>query len=103
MLLSGARMLGLSGGINIFDAIVGFAMAGDAGLQLARPFVGVSWGQLDGGVCAPVSLSRDPCCRLKPLGYAVLGQADAGTRTPDPLLTMAVLYQLSYVGTSDES
>ena len=25
-------------------------------------------------------------------------QADAGTRTPDPLLTMEVLYQLSYVG-----
>jgi hypothetical protein len=27
-----------------------------------------------------------------------LTQADAGTRTPDPLLTMEVLYQLSYVG-----
>jgi hypothetical protein len=26
------------------------------------------------------------------------GEADAGTRTPDPLLTMEVLYQLSYVG-----
>jgi hypothetical protein len=25
-------------------------------------------------------------------------RADAGTRTPDPLLTMEVLYQLSYVG-----
>jgi hypothetical protein len=25
-------------------------------------------------------------------------EADAGTRTPDPLLTMEVLYQLSYVG-----
>ena len=27
-------------------------------------------------------------------------RADAGTRTPDPLLTMEVLYQLSYVGTA---
>ena len=26
------------------------------------------------------------------------GEADEGTRTPDPLLTMEVLYQLSYVG-----
>ena len=26
------------------------------------------------------------------------GEADAGTRTPDPLLTMEVLYQPSYVG-----
>jgi hypothetical protein len=25
-------------------------------------------------------------------------KADEGTRTPDPLLTMEVLYQLSYVG-----
>jgi hypothetical protein len=30
-------------------------------------------------------------------------RADAGTRTPDPLLTMEVLYQLSYVGASDKS
>jgi hypothetical protein len=29
-------------------------------------------------------------------------QADAGTRTPDPLLTMEVLYQLSYVGASQD-
>jgi hypothetical protein len=28
----------------------------------------------------------------------VAGEADEGTRTPDPLLTMEVLYQLSYVG-----
>ena len=27
-------------------------------------------------------------------------RADAGTRTPDPLLTMEVLYRLSYVGVS---
>jgi hypothetical protein len=33
----------------------------------------------------------------------VLSQADAGTRTPDPLLTMEVLYQLSYVGADDQS
>jgi hypothetical protein len=25
-------------------------------------------------------------------------QADAGTRTPDPIITSDVLYQLSYVG-----
>jgi hypothetical protein len=31
-----------------------------------------------------------------------LSQADAGTRTPDPLLTMEVLYQLSYVGANEE-
>jgi hypothetical protein len=30
-------------------------------------------------------------------------QADAGTRTPDPRLTMAVLYQLSYVGANGKS
>jgi hypothetical protein len=41
--------------------------------------------------------------RGPPLGYAVFGQADAGTRTPDPLLTMEVLYQLSYVGAKPES
>ena len=29
-------------------------------------------------------------------------QADEGTRTPDPLLTMEVLYQLSYVGASQD-
>jgi hypothetical protein len=28
----------------------------------------------------------------------LLSKADEGTRTPDPLLTMEVLYQLSYVG-----
>jgi hypothetical protein len=28
----------------------------------------------------------------------LLSQADVGTRTRDPLLTMEVLYQLSYVG-----
>jgi hypothetical protein len=26
------------------------------------------------------------------------GQADGGTRTPDPFITSEVLYQLSYVG-----
>jgi hypothetical protein len=29
---------------------------------------------------------------------ALLKKADEGTRTPDPLLTMEVLYRLSYVG-----
>ncbi len=37
------------------------------------------------------------------LAGADCSEADAGTRTPDPLLTMEVLYQLSYVGASDES
>ena len=32
------------------------------------------------------------------LGFAGALRADEGTRTPDPLLTMEVLYQLSYVG-----
>ena len=27
------------------------------------------------------------------------GEADGGTRTPDPIITSDVLYQLSYVGT----
>jgi hypothetical protein len=35
--------------------------------------------------------------------HAVSSEADAGTRTPDPLLTMEVLYQLSYVGAKPES
>ena len=30
-------------------------------------------------------------------------EADAGTRTPDPLLTMEVLYQLSYVGAAESA
>lgn len=30
-------------------------------------------------------------------------EADAGIRTPDPFLTMEVLYRLSYVGTSRQS
>ena len=34
---------------------------------------------------------------VRPLNQATC-QADAGTRTPDPLLTMEVLYRLSYVG-----
>ena len=28
------------------------------------------------------------------------GEADGGTRTPDPFITSEVLYQLSYVGKS---
>ena len=32
----------------------------------------------------------------------IRGEADAGTRTPDPLLTMEVLYQLSYVGVASD-
>jgi hypothetical protein len=31
------------------------------------------------------------------------GRADEGTRTLDPLLTMEVLYQLSYVGVEGKS
>jgi hypothetical protein len=33
---------------------------------------------------------------VKMLAYD--GQADGGTRTPDPIITSDVLYQLSYVG-----
>jgi hypothetical protein len=29
---------------------------------------------------------------------AIPGEADGGTRTPDPIITSDVLYQLSYVG-----
>ena len=40
--------------------------------------------------------------RIRPWGIgraaSLSWRADAGTRTPDPLLTMEVLYQLSYVG-----
>jgi hypothetical protein len=36
-----------------------------------------------------------PVCRAFPTG-----EADAGTRTPDPIITSDVLYQLSYVGVS---
>ena len=31
---------------------------------------------------------------------ACFGEADGGTRTPDPFITSEVLYQLSYVGIS---
>jgi hypothetical protein len=34
---------------------------------------------------------------------ALVVKADVGTRTRDPLLTMEVLYQLSYVGAKHES
>jgi hypothetical protein len=30
-------------------------------------------------------------------------EADAGTRTPDPIITSDVLYQLSYVGGSEKN
>jgi hypothetical protein len=38
-----------------------------------------------------------PSVAPKSLAAKIL-RADEGTRTPDPLLTMEVLYQLSYVG-----
>ena len=37
-------------------------------------------------------------CGNMPICRQISRQADAGTRTPDPLLTMEVLYRLSYVG-----
>ncbi len=46
---------------------------------------------------------RTPATTQKRLLERHSSQADAGTRTPDPLLTMEVLYQLSYVGASSES
>ena len=45
-----------------------------------------------GGLPAPRSRLR-PICRS-------FSRADAGTRTPDPIITSDVLYQLSYVGAS---
>jgi hypothetical protein len=44
------------------------------------------------------TLHLDPSTRRPNLEMARHCRADAGTRTPDPLLTMEVLYQLSYVG-----
>ena len=44
----------------------------------------------------PVWTSRDACAI--PAAAGLPRRADEGTRTPDPLLTMEVLYQLSYVG-----
>jgi hypothetical protein len=35
-------------------------------------------------------------------GKVWLSEADAGTRTPDPIITSDVLYQLSYVGVRGE-
>ena len=40
------------------------------------------------------------CGRRQRICRALI-RADAGTRTPDPLLTMEVLYRLSYVGVRD--
>jgi hypothetical protein len=40
----------------------------------------------------------EPACAGPSQMTSRASQADAGTRTPDPLLTMEVLYQLSYVG-----
>ena len=39
-----------------------------------------------------------PNWRKRTPDLALWSEADEGTRTPDPLLTMEVLYQLSYVG-----
>jgi hypothetical protein len=33
-----------------------------------------------------------------PLSMGLPDEADGGTRTPDPIITSDVLYQLSYVG-----
>jgi hypothetical protein len=52
--------------------------------------------------CPP--LWRDsPQPSKKRLLERICSEADAGTRTPDPLLTMEVLYQLSYVGVTSAS
>jgi hypothetical protein len=38
-----------------------------------------------------------------PYPNALIGQADARTRTGDPFITSEVLYQLSYVGRTSKS
>ena len=35
------------------------------------------------------------------MGIRISPKADEGTRTPDPIITSDVLYQLSYVGPRD--
>jgi hypothetical protein len=47
---------------------------------------------------SPALIDRFIRIRLFPAETADLRKADEGTRTPDPLLTMEVLYRLSYVG-----
>jgi hypothetical protein len=42
--------------------------------------------------------STPPAPAEMPLSMGDSGQADGGTRTPDPIITSDVLYQLSYVG-----
>jgi hypothetical protein len=45
-----------------------------------------------------------PSLTTQSLAFAGLsGEADAGTRTPDPIITSDVLYQLSYVGGENQS
>jgi hypothetical protein len=51
----------------------------------------------------------DPCSNQSVTDHSLTAatpnsnQADVGTRTRDPLLTMEVLYQLSYVGAKRKS
>ena len=56
-------------------------------------------------LCPRCVLSRGTRCGTSQSGWrkprdmrVLFLRADAGTRTPDPLLTMEVLYRLSYVG-----
>ena len=50
---------------------------------------------MDGSEAAPKKRSSS---RRKPPFPGAFSEADAGTRTPDPIITSDVLYQLSYVG-----
>jgi hypothetical protein len=56
----------------------------------------------DGQTGRHVDASSDPNIAARspkiPLSTGLPAQADGGTRTPDPIITSDVLYQLSYVG-----
>ena len=60
--------------------------------QLGQTLSGAAWPRR-----FETSTKEQRCSRRRDVSGLSL-RADEGTRTPDPLLTMEVLYQLSYVG-----
>ena len=58
-------------------------------------------GQTGRHIDASTDASADRVCRNAPVHGAFL-RADGGTRTPDPIITSDVLYQLSYVGAGED-
>jgi hypothetical protein len=56
----------------------------------------------DGQTGRHIDASSDPSVAARPakfpLSMGLSFRADGGTRTPDPIITSDVLYQLSYVG-----